>query len=170
MKTFIYTNSLLVEKNPYTAHSEEPSYYKKFLQRGCDRIPIDFYNKCVKHTLFLEYQATIETLPVSGTGWIEGQEYVEGKDFERQWQTKRVGSSDWDLKLKEPNKAEKERCETRQAAVLINNSTVEITKLSDKIGHLTCDPEALKDPKFVEAINEMAELAYKHGILKAYQR
>lgn len=35
--------------------------------------------------------------------------------------------------------------------------------LSDKISHLNCDPEALKNPKFVEAINQMAEKAYEKG-------
>ena len=33
-------------------------------------------------------------------------------------------------------------------------------KLSDKIGHINCDPEALKDPEFVNAVNNMAEMAY----------
>lgn len=36
-------------------------------------------------------------------------------------------------------------------------------KLSNKIGHINCDPEALKDPSFVDAVNHMAELAYLKG-------
>lgn len=40
---------------------------------------------------------------------------------------------------------------------------VDPLKLSDKIGHINCDPAALKDPGFVAAINQMAELAYVKG-------
>ena len=33
-------------------------------------------------------------------------------------------------------------------------------KISDKIGHINCDTEALKNPDFVNAINAMCERAY----------
>lgn len=111
MKTFIYTNSLLIEK-PIKLHDE--------VERG---------------------ESSHVTIPVSGTGWIEGKEYIDGKDFVLRWQYRHDKECDWlnstiqddyrhtsygfkDYQNDNQNK------ETRQAAVLINpnNSTVEIAE------------------------------------------
>ncbi len=48
--------------------------------------------------------------------------------------------------------------DTRQA--YRRKQATELPKLSSKISHINCNPEALSDPEFINAMNTMVELAF----------
>lgn len=133
MKTFIYTNSLLVEKNP---------------------LPYNYAHDIYPSQEWQNYEDNKETLPVSGTGWIEGQEYTEGKDFEVKWQERdRLGK--WFTLSFQPDPDD--RVSYRQVATLISNTKKKlIQSLKDSKG-FSIDEDLMREAAVLIPKEELTE-------------
>lgn len=106
----------------------------------------------------------VETIPVSGTGWIEGKEYVDGKDFERQWEIFSKLRKEWtetDEVAKDVLK--RKGWETRQAAVL---KTYQFPGIGNMVSNLTEKMEDEGDESYGEELVEITEEKEEKGVCR----